>query len=87
MTSPQEPIRLAIIQSIPWNCDCTWEFDTKSDTKSLKFLYANCGVLEHRQAFAKAQAAEEVLVGIIQPTRKRGRPRNPGGQWHKKPVR
>ena len=86
MTAPQEPIVLEFTEFISGDCGCTWTYDIKGRTKSIKFLYGNCAVIEHRIAFNHAQAyREEIPVNL--PKRGRGRPRVPGGQWHKKPVK
>lgn len=86
MTAPQEPIRLAFRQSIPFECECTWDYNIDTQIKSVKFLNKNCEVEKHRKAFDIAQSyREEIPVNL--PKRGRGRPRVPGGQWHKKAVK
>lgn len=80
-TIPIMPIELPIAAPVPEGCGCAWQFHPIQRKKSVKFLHADCDVLEHREAFNESHI--EVPVLVTTEKRGRGRPRNPEGQWHK----
>jgi hypothetical protein len=82
-TIPIVAIQLPIAAPMPWGCRCTWQFHPTQRIKAIKFLNADCEVLEHRQAFNDSHI-EIPLVVSIAGKRGRGRPRNEEGRWHKK---